>query len=59
MCLVILVISSYSTSPAKFREFDAGNMIFQNIFFGRNIKETTLVRHFIKVTGHLDTIKSH
>ena len=45
--------SRYSSSPVSFSEFDAGNaMLFQIEVVGRKIKETTLVRHFIKVTGH-------
>ena len=43
---------SFSTSSAKFKKFDAENMIlFQIKVFARNIKETTLARHFIKVTA--------
>ena len=45
-------ISSFSTSPAKFSDFDAGNVIlFQIKVFGRNIKEITLARKFITVTA--------
>ena len=48
----ILFISSFSTSYAKFSEFDVGNVIlFQIKVFGRNIKETTLARYVIKVTA--------
>ena len=39
-------------SSVRFSEFDAGNVIsFQTKVFGRNIKETTLVRYFIEVTA--------
>ena len=45
-------MSAFSTSSAKFSKFDAGNVIlFQIKVFGRNIKETTLARYFIKVTS--------
>ena len=45
-------MSSFSTSSAKFSEFDAWNMIlFQIKVFGRNIKMTTLAKYFIKVTA--------
>ena len=48
--LEILFVSSFSTSFAKFSEFDAGNVILFPIkVFGRNIKETTLARYFIKL----------
>ena len=48
----ILFISSFSTSSAKFIEFEAGNgILFQIKVFGRNIKETTLARCFINVTA--------
>ena len=47
----MLFISLFSTSSAKFNEFDSGNVIlFQIKVFGRNIKETTLPRYFVKVT---------
>ena len=42
-------MSSFSTSSAKFSEFDAGNMILFQIKV--LIKETTLARYFIKVTA--------
>ena len=46
----MLFIRSFTTSSARFSEFDDGNMIlFQIKFFGRNIKETALARCFIKV----------
>ena len=39
----ILLISSFTTSSARFREFDAGNVVlFQIKVSGRNIKETML-----------------
>ena len=42
---------SFTTSSARFSEFDAGNVIlFQIKVFARNIKGTTLARYFIKVT---------
>ena len=48
----ILFIRFLPTSSAKFSEFDSGNMIlFQIKIYGRNIKETTLARYFIKVTA--------
>ena len=51
MFLEKLFISSLSTSSAKLYEFDAGNVVlFQIKVFGRNIKETTLIGYFIKVT---------
>ena len=44
-------MNSFSTSSAKFSEFDAGNVIlFQIKVFGRNIKETTLAKYFLKLT---------
>ena len=56
-----LFINSFFTSPAKFSELDAGNVIlFQIKVFCRNIKETTLARHFIKVTARPSLrVKSH
>ena len=37
----------------KFSKFDTGNAIlFQIKVFGRSIKETTVAKYFIKVTGH-------
>ena len=48
----MLFISLFSTSSAKLNEFDSGNVIFFQIkVFGRNIKETTLPRCFVKVTA--------
>ena len=45
-------VSLFSTSSAKFSESDSGNVIlFQIKVFGRNIKETTLARYFVKVTA--------
>ena len=50
----MLFRDSFSTSSAKFKKFDAGNMIlFQIKVFARNIKDTTLARYFIKVTTRL------
>ena len=50
--LQILLIGSFTTSSARFSEFDAGNVkLFQIKVFARNIKETTLARYFIKVTA--------
>ena len=50
--LVILFIGSFTTSSARFSEFDTGNIIlFQIKVFARNIKETTLARYFIKVNA--------
>ena len=46
-------MSSFSTSCARFHEFDARNgILFQFKVFGRNIKETVLARYFMKVTVH-------
>ena len=40
----------FSISSAKFSEFESGNVIlFEIKVYDRNIKETTLVRYFIKV----------
>ena len=48
----IFFISLFSTSSTKFIEFDAGNLnLFQIKVSGRNIKETTTVGYFIKVTA--------
>ena len=48
--LVIFWISSFNTISARFSKFDARNVIlFQFKVFGRNIKETTAARCFIKV----------
>ena len=45
MFLEMLFISSFSTSSAKFSEFNAENMIlFQIKVFGRNIKVTTKIK---------------
>ena len=42
----------FTTSSARFSEFDASNVIlFRITVFAINIKETTLVRYFIKVTA--------
>ena len=50
--LDILFVSSFTTNSTRFSNFDIRNMIlFQMKVFGRNIKETTLSRYFIKVTG--------
>ena len=47
-------VSSFSTNSARFSKFDSRNVIlFQIKVSGRNIKETSLVRYFIKVTAHL------
>ena len=49
--LEILFISSFTTSSARFSEFDAGNdILFQIKVLARNIKETMLANYFIKVT---------
>ena len=51
-------VSSFTTSSARFREFDVGNVtLFHIKVFARIIKETTLARYFIKVIVY--TIKSH
>ena len=50
--LEIFFIRSLSTRSARLSEFDAGNMIlFQIKVLGRNIKETTVARNFIKVNA--------
>ena len=50
--LDILFVSSFTTNSTRFSNFDIRNMIlFQMKVFGRNIKETTLARYFIKVTA--------
>ena len=50
--IITALISSFFNSSAKFSKFDAGNVIlFQIKIFGRNIKETTLGKYFIKVTA--------
>ena len=52
MFLEILLANPVTTSSVSFSEFDSRNTIlFQIKVFGRNIKETTLARYFIKVTG--------
>ena len=49
----MLFRGSFSTSTAKFNKFDDGDVIFFQIkVSARNIKETTLLRYFIKVTAH-------
>ena len=51
--LKILFVSSFTTSYSRLSEFDSRNVIlFQTKAFGRNIKETTLARCFIKVSVH-------
>ena len=48
----MLLVGSFTTSSARFREFDAGNVILlQTKVFARNINETTLARYFMKVTA--------
>ena len=43
---------SFTTKSARFTKFDNQNVIlFQIKVTGRNIKETTLARYFIKVTA--------
>ena len=43
---------SFTTKSARFTKFDNRNVIlFQIKVSGRNIKETTLARYFIKVTA--------
>ena len=50
--LEILFISSFTTSSVRSTKFDAGNVVlFQIKVFGRNIKEPTETRYFIKVTA--------
>ena len=45
-------MSSFSISSVKFSQFDAGNVILLKIkVFGRNIKETSPARYFLKVTA--------
>ena len=44
-------MASFTTSSARFSLFDARDVIlFQIKTFGRNMKETTLARYYIKVT---------
>ena len=51
MFLEILPVSSFITSSARFSKFDGQSVIlFQIKVFGKNIKENTLARYFIKVT---------
>ena len=46
----MLFVSWFTTSSARFSEFDSWKVIiFQVIVFGRNTKDTTLVKHFSKV----------
>ena len=48
----MLLVGSFTTSYARFREFNAGNVILLQIkVFARNINETTLARYFMKVTA--------
>ena len=47
-----LFISSFTTSPARFSDYDVTNLILLEIHvYGRNIKETALARYSIKVTA--------
>ena len=48
----MLFRGSFSTSSAKFKKFNPGNVIlFQIKVFTKNINETKLARYFIKVTA--------
>ena len=48
----MLLIGSFITSCKTLSEFHSGNVIlFQIKLNARNIKETTLAKHFIKVTA--------
>ena len=48
----ILFVNLFTTSSARFSKFDSRCVIlFQIIVFGKNIKETTPARYFIKVTA--------
>ena len=50
--LEILLVSSFTTSSARFTECDSKNVIFFQIkVFDRNVKETTLARYFIRLTA--------
>ena len=52
--LEILFISPFTTSSARFTEYDTRNVVSSQIkVSGRNIKETTLAKYFIKVTASL------
>ena len=52
--LEILFISPFTTSSERFTEYDTRNVVsFQIEVSGKNIKETTLAKHFIKVTVSL------
>ena len=47
----IILISLFTTSAARFNEFDARNVVlFQIKVFGRHIKEAMLARYFRKIT---------
>ena len=48
----ILFIILFTTSSARFSEFNNGNVIlFEIKASGRNVKETTVARYFIKVAA--------
>ena len=47
----ILFVSSFATSSASFSKLDSRMFLFQIKVFGRNIRETTQPRYFIKVTA--------
>ena len=52
MFLEILLVSLFTTSSARFSEFDSRKIIlFQIKVFGRNIKKTKLAKYFIKLTA--------
>ena len=54
MLLESLFVISFITSSGRFRELDSRNVILFHIkIFDRNVKETPLVRCFIKVTTRL------
>ena len=50
--LEIPFVNLFATSSARFIEFATRNLVlFQIKVFGRNVKETTLARYFIKVNA--------
>ena len=52
------LLSSFATSSGKFNKFGASNLIiFQVKVFGKNIKGTTPVKYFIKVTACLSFMR--
>ena len=53
MILEVVFFNLLTTSSGRFSEFDYGNAIlFQIKVFSNKIKETTLLRYFVKATAH-------